>query len=43
MKTIILVLGASGQIGTELTQKLRLLYGNTNVIAETIASEFWPF
>tara|TARA_R110002126_G_scaffold274972_1_gene420287 strand:+ start:28397 stop:29332 length:936 start_codon:yes stop_codon:yes gene_type:complete len=36
MKTIILVLGASGQIGTELTQKLRLLYGNTNVIASDI-------
>lgn len=36
MKTIILVLGASGQIGTELTQKLRLIYGNTNVIASDI-------
>jgi nucleoside-diphosphate-sugar epimerase len=36
MKTIILVLGASGQIGTELTQKLRLLYGNENVIASDI-------
>lgn len=36
MKTVILVLGASGQIGTELTQKLRLLYGNENVIASDI-------
>jgi len=36
MKTSILVLGASGQIGTELTQKLRLLYGNTYVIASDI-------
>lgn len=36
MKTVILVLGASGQIGTELTQKLRLLYGNNNVIASDI-------
>ncbi|WP_439131526.1 NAD-dependent epimerase/dehydratase family protein [Polaribacter sp.] len=35
-KTRILVLGASGQIGTELTQKLRLLYGNTQVIASDI-------
>ena len=36
MKTVILVLGASGQIGTELTEKLRLLYGNNNVIASDI-------
>ncbi len=35
-RTCILVLGASGQIGTELTQKLRLLYGNTKVIASDI-------
>lgn len=32
----ILVLGASGQIGTELTQKLRKLYGNNHVIASDI-------
>ncbi|MDP4600950.1 MAG: NAD-dependent epimerase/dehydratase family protein, partial [Polaribacter sp.] len=31
-----LVLGASGQIGTELTQKLRELYGNQHVIASDI-------
>lgn len=36
MKNVILVLGASGQIGTELTEKLRLLYGNNNVIASDI-------
>ena len=36
MKTHILVLGASGQIGTELTHKLRVLYGNKNVIASDI-------
>ncbi|MGK0412332.1 MAG: nucleoside-diphosphate-sugar epimerase [Polaribacter sp.] len=36
MNTVILVLGASGQIGTELTQKLRLVYGNNQVIASDI-------
>jgi nucleoside-diphosphate-sugar epimerase len=36
MNTVILVLGASGQIGTELTQKLRHIYGNNNVIASDI-------
>ena len=36
MKTTILVLGASGQIGTELTQKLRTIYGNNHVIASDI-------
>lgn len=36
MENRILVLGASGQIGTELTQKLRELYGNQQVIASDI-------
>jgi nucleoside-diphosphate-sugar epimerase len=36
MNTTILVLGASGQIGSELTQKLREVYGETNVIASDI-------
>ena len=36
MNTSILVIGACGQIGTELTQKLRLIYGNSNVIASDI-------
>lgn len=36
MNSVILVLGASGQIGTELTQKLRLIYGNNHVIASDI-------
>jgi len=36
MENRILVLGASGQIGTELTQKLRELYGDKHVIASDI-------
>ncbi|AWI25231.1 L-threonine 3-dehydrogenase [Flavobacterium pallidum] len=32
----ILIIGACGQIGTELTQKLRSLYGTENVIASDI-------
>lgn len=36
MSETILVLGASGQIGNELTQRLRVLYGNNNVIASDI-------
>ncbi|MFV8336859.1 L-threonine 3-dehydrogenase [Flavobacterium sp. RSP29] len=36
MSTKILIIGACGQIGTELTQKLRQLYGTDNVIASDI-------
>ena len=36
MDTKILIIGACGQIGTELTQKLREIYGNNNVIASDI-------
>ena len=36
MDTKILIIGACGQIGTELTHKLRVLYGNDNVIASDI-------
>lgn len=36
METKILIIGACGQIGTELTQKLRSIYGNDNVIASDI-------
>jgi nucleoside-diphosphate-sugar epimerase len=36
MNPKILIIGACGQIGTELTQKLRKLYGTENVIASDI-------
>ena len=36
MSTKILIIGACGQIGTELTKKLRSIYGNENVIASDI-------
>ena len=36
METRILIIGASGQIGTELTLKLREIYGDKNVIASDI-------
>ncbi len=36
MSTKILIIGACGQIGTELTQKLRSIYGIENVIASDI-------
>ena len=36
MQTKILIIGACGQIGTELTKKLRQLYGVENVVASDI-------
>ena len=36
MNETILIIGASGQIGTELTQKLRTIYGNNSIIASDI-------
>lgn len=36
MSDTLLILGASGQIGNELTQKLREIYGNKNVVASDI-------
>lgn len=36
MKKRILIIGASGQIGTELTSKLRAIYGKNKVIASDI-------
>ncbi|WP_339835826.1 NAD-dependent epimerase/dehydratase family protein [uncultured Flavobacterium sp.] len=36
MKTKVLIIGACGQIGTELTKKLREIYGIENVVASDI-------
>ena len=38
-KDRILVIGASGQIGVELTLALRKIYGNTNVVASDLREE----
>ena len=39
IKEKILVIGASGQIGVELTQALRKIYGNANVVASDLREE----
>ena len=36
MKDVVLVVGSSGQIGTELVIELRKIYGNSNVVAADI-------
>jgi dTDP-4-dehydrorhamnose reductase len=36
MSTKILIIGACGQIGTELTQSFKKIYGTENVIASDI-------
>ena len=36
MNRRVLILGACGQIGTELTEKLRNIYGSQNIIASDI-------
>ena len=38
-KDKILVIGASGQIGVELTMALRSIYGNSNVVASDLREE----
>lgn len=49
MNKIILIIGASGQIGTDLTMQLRKKYGNQNVVATDIReddgtlSKYGPF
>lgn len=40
MNKIILIIGASGQIGTELTMQLRKKYGNQNVVATDIREDY---
>lgn len=43
-KDTVLIIGSCGQVGTELTENLRSVYGNSNVIATDIRkpdTEFW--
>jgi nucleoside-diphosphate-sugar epimerase len=40
LNKIILIIGASGQIGTELTMQLRKKYGNQNVVATDIREDY---
>ena len=39
MSTVVLVLGACGQIGTELSLKLRSIYGGSNEIQRNIIAK----
>ncbi len=39
VKEKILIIGASGQIGVELTLALRKIYGNANVIASDLCEQ----
>ena len=43
MKERILIIGSSGQIGTELVMELRRMYGNENVIASDIFNDSFVF
>ena len=40
-KDVILIVGSNGQLGTVLTEKLRLIYGTVNVIASDLYKKIW--
>jgi len=42
-KETVLIIGSCGQVGTELTENLRTIYGNANVIATDIRKPDSPF